>query len=597
MIILGINAYHANASAAIVVDGQLIAAVEEERLNRVKYAAGLPVKAIQYCLDAAGAKFFDVDHIAIPRNPWARMGTKLRFAMRMPQFALERAKVFRRFHGIKDELAAAFEIDPQTIRAQFHRIEHHQAHLASTFFVSPFDHAAVLSADGLGDFASTMWGVGEGSQIRIAGSIAFPHSLGMFYTAMTQYLGFLKFGDEYKVMGLAAYGAPAYLDELRQIVHTEEPIGFRLNLRYFTHHKSGPEMTWKKADETPVIGRLFSPLLEERLGLARRPEQPLEQHHKDFAASMQTHLEDVLLANLNALHKQTKTKALCLAGGVAFNCVANGKILERTPFEQIYVQPAAGDGGLSIGAAFAVNCQILGKPRGFAMEHAFWGPGFETEQIRRAVCNWHSGSGDTEISELDEESLVQATAHHIAQGKVVGWFQGRAEWGPRALGNRSILADPRRAQMKETLNRRIKHREAFRPFAPSILEESTGEYFERTHPSPFMTFAYPVRQTKRAVIPAPTHVDGTARLQTVSRNAHPLYWRLIRTFGNITGVPVLLNTSFNDNEPIVCQPSEALACFERTRMDVLVLGNLLLEKKPLENSSDETPAAVLNNRS
>lgn len=597
MIILGINAYHANASAAIVVDGQLIAAVEEERLNRVKYAAGLPVKAIQYCLQAAGAKFSDVDHIAIPRDPWARMATKLRFAMRMPRFALERAKVFRRFSGIKDELAAAFEIDPQSIRAQFHRIEHHQAHLASTFFVSPFDRAAVLSADGLGDFASTMWGVGEGPQIHVAGSIAFPHSLGMFYTAMTQYLGFLKFGEEYKVMGLAAYGAPAYLDELRRVVHAEEPMGFRLNLRYFTHHKTGPEMTWRKADETPVLGTLYSPLLERRLGHARTPEQPLEQRHKDFAASMQAHLEDVLLANINALHKQTKAKTLCLAGGVAFNCVANGKILERTPFEQIYVQPAAGDGGLSVGAAMAVNCQILGKPRSFVMEHAFWGPGFEPAEIRRAVSNWNSNAEETQISELDEDSLVQATAHHVAQGKIVGWFQGRAEWGPRALGNRSILADPRRAQMKETLNRRIKHREAFRPFAPSILEESTGEYFERTHPSPFMTFAYPVRQAKRAVIPAPTHVDGTARLQTVNRNVHPLYWRLIRAFGNITGVPVLLNTSFNDNEPIVCQPSEALACFERTKMDVLVLGNYLLEKKPLENSSDESPTAVLNNKS
>ncbi|MFZ0416392.1 MAG: carbamoyltransferase [Candidatus Acidiferrales bacterium] len=596
MIILGINAYHANASAAIVVDGQLIAAVEEERLNRVKYAAGLPVKAIQYCLQAAGAKFSEIDHIAIPRNPWARMGTKLRFAMRMPRFALERAKVFRRFTGIKEELARAFELDPQAIRAQFHRIEHHQAHLASTFFVSLFDRAAVLSADGLGDFASTMWGVGEGSQIHVAGSITFPHSLGMFYTAMTQYLGFLKFGDEYKVMGLAAYGAPTHLDELRQIIHAVEPIGFRLNLRYFTHHKNGPEMTWRKADETPVLGRLFSPLLEERLGHARKADQPLEQRHKDFAATMQAHLEDVLLANINALHRQTKAKTLCLAGGVAFNCVANGKILERTPFEQIYVQPAAGDGGLSVGAAFAVNCQILGKPRGFVMDHAFWGPGFEPAEIRQAVSNWRSSSADIQISELDEDTLVQATANHIAQGKVVGWFQGRAEWGPRALGNRSILADPRRTQMKEILNRRIKHREAFRPFAPSVLEESTGEYFERTHPSPFMTFAYPVRPAKRAVIPAPTHVDGTARLQTVNRKTHPLYWRLIRTFGNVTGVPVLLNTSFNDNEPIVCRPEEALACFERTKMDVLVLGNFLFEKKSFENTNEESATAVLDNK-
>ena len=596
MIILGINAYHANASAAIIADGRLLAAVEEERLNRVKYAAGLPVRAIQYCLESAGAKLSEVDHIAIPRNPWARLGTKLRFAVRMPRFALERIKVLSRFAGLKEELAVAFDVDPRSIRAQFHRVEHHQAHLASTFFVSPFDRAAVLSADGLGDFASTMWGVGEGSQIRVDGSIAFPHSLGMFYTAMTQYLGFWKFGDEYKVMGLAAYGSPAYLNDLRDVVRAQNPFGFRLNLRYFTHHKSGPEMTWKKANETPILGRLFSPLLEERLGHTRAPEQPLEQRHKDLAATMQAHLEEILLASVNTLHAQTKAKTLCLAGGVAFNCVANGKILERTPFERVYVQPAAGDGGLSLGAAFAVYHQVLGKPRSFEMAHAFWGPGFTSEEIRKVVSRRDSDFEHVHVTELEEDALVRATAKHIAQGKIVGWYQGRAEWGPRALGNRSILADPRRAQMKETLNRRIKHRETFRPFAPSILEEATGEYFECTHPSPFMTFAYPVRPVKRAVIPAPTHVDGTARLQTVSQKTHPLYWRLIRAFGDFTGVPVLLNTSFNDNEPIVCRPEEALACFERTKMDVLVLGNFLLEKKSQEISREESSAAVLDTR-
>ena len=595
MIVLGINAYHANASAAILVDGRLIAAVEEERLNRVKYAAGLPSRAIQYCLNAAGAKLTDVDHIAVPRDPWARIGTKLRFAIRMPRFAMERAKVAARFGGLKEELGAALEIDPQNIRAQFHRIEHHRAHLASTFFVSPFERAAVLSADGLGDFASTMWGTGEGSNLHITGSVAFPHSLGMFYTAMTQYLGFRKFGEEYKVMGLAAYGSPMHRNEFRDIVQAANPLGVRLNLRYFTHHKSGPEMTWNRSDETPVVGNIISKELEKRFGPARDPEQPIEQHHKDFAASMQLRLEEVMLANVNALHKQTKAKALCLAGGVAFNCIANGKILEQTPFERIYIQPAAGDGGLSIGAAFAVYHEILGKARSFQMDHPFWGPGFETTEIRNAVTMHRSSNSDVQIAELDEEALVRVTAKHISQGKVLGWFQGRAEWGPRALGNRSILADPRRAEMKETLNRRIKHREIFRPFAPSILEEFVGEYFEQTHTSPFMTFAYPVRVSKRTVIPAPTHVDGTARLQTVNREAHPLYWRLLRAFGELTGVPVLLNTSFNDNEPIVCRPQEALACFERTKMDVLVLGNFILEKKSAKKL-DETSAEMLGTR-
>lgn len=597
MIILGINAYHANASAAIVADGRLVAAVEEERLNRVKYAAGFPRLAVQYCLDAAGAKLSEVDHIAIPRDPWARIGTKLRFAMRMPRFAIERAKVAARFGGIREELAAAFEIDPKTVRAQFHRVEHHRAHMASAFFVSPFDRAAVLSADGLGDFASTMWGIGEGARINLTGTVSFPHSLGMFYTAMTQYLGFWKFGDEYKVMGLAAYGSPSYLGEFRDIVSAGRPLGVRLNLRYFTHHKSGPEMTWKEAGETPLLGRLFSHYLENRFGPARQPEDPITDQHKNFAASMQACLEGVLFENINALHQQTGSKNLCLAGGVAFNCVANGKILQKTPFEQIYVQPAAGDGGLSVGAAFAVQHEVLGKPRSFGMEHSFWGPGFSASEIRAAVSRSSAENGATHVAELGEDALLQTTAAHIAQGKIVGWFQGRAEWGPRALGNRSILADPRRAEMKDILNQRIKHREIFRPFAPSILEESVDEYFEQNHPSPFMTFAYPVRTSKRSVIPAPTHVDGTARLQTVSRDTHPLYWRLIRAFRDITRVPVLLNTSFNDNEPIVCSPQEALACFERTKMDVLVLGNFVLEKKPSGTSDDDISAEVLGIKS
>lgn len=594
MIILGINAYHANASAALVVDGRLVAAVEEERLNRVKYAAGFPARAIQYCLEFAGVRITDVDHIALPRNPWARFGTKLRFAIRMPTFAIERARVASRFGGIREELASYFGIDPATIRAQIHRVEHHRAHIASAFFVSPFDRAAVLSADGLGDFASTMWGVGEGSNLQIDGSVAFPHSLGMFYTAMTQYLGFQKFGEEYKVMGLAAYGSPAYLDRFREIVRAEKPLGVRLNLKYFTHHKSGPEMTWGASDQTPMIGQIFSSELERQFGPSRKPEQPIEDRHKDFAASMQGRLEEVFLANVNSLYEKTKAKTLCLAGGVAFNCVANGKILEQTPFEKVYVQPAAGDGGLSVGAAFAVYHEKMGKPRCFQMDHAFWGPGFSATEMR-ALASERLNDGIL-VSEQEEEPLLRATAMHIAEGKIVGWFQGRAEWGPRALGNRSILVDPRRAEMKETLNRRIKHREMFRPFAPSIVDESVGEYFEQTHPSPFMTFAYKVRASKRSVIPAPTHVDGTGRLQTVNRDSHPLYWRLLRAFGDLTGVPVLLNTSFNDNEPIVCRPQEALACFERTKMDVLVLGNFILQKKSAEKSDDEASAEVLRTR-
>lgn len=575
--ILGINAYHANSAAAIVVDGQLIAAVEEERLNRVKYAAGLPVRAIQFCLDRAGLKLAEVEHIAIPRDPYARVGTKLRYAVRMPRFAFDRARVLKQFSGIREELASAFELPPDAIRAQFHRIEHHRAHMASAFFLSPFESAAVLSADGLGDFASSMCAVGEARSLRALGEVAFPHSLGIFYTALTQYVGFWKFGDEYKVMGLAAYGEPEFLDECRRMARRKGPLSFRLGLEYFQHQSQGPEMSWRESDHTPVQGRLFSSHLEKRLGAARRPEEPLTQRHRNIAASMQAALEEVLIGCWNDLAGKNDAKNLCLAGGTAFNCVANGKIFDATPFERVFVQPAAGDAGLSVGAAFAVQHEILGRPREFVMDHAYWGPQFSPSEIRLAIEQ--SVNSKAIPVELDEDALVRETARHIASGKIVGWFQGAAEWGPRALGNRSILADPRRPEMKEILNRRIKHREIFRPFAPSILEEATGEYFTKTHPSPFMTFAYPVRPEKRGVIPAPTHIDNTARLQTVSRVATPLYWKLLRAFGDLTGVPVLLNTSFNDNEPIVCRPEEALDCFCRTQMDVLVLGNFLLEKQ------------------
>jgi carbamoyltransferase len=578
MIILGINAYHANASAAILVDGQLVAAVEEERFNRVKYAAGFPAQAIRYCLAAAGARIEEVDHVAIPRDPWARLGTKLLYAMRMPRFTLARARVARKFAGVKEELAAELETDPKRLRAQFHRVEHHQAHLASAFFVSPFETAAALSADGLGDFASTMWATGEGARVRVHGAITFPHSLGMYYTALTQYLGFCKFGDEFKVMGLAAYGQPAYADEFRRIVRATGGPRFRLGLEYFTHHQSGVDMTWNQTDQTPVIANFFSPHLERRLGPARIADEPVDARHRDVAASMQERLEEVLFAMLTDLHRHTGQKNLCLAGGVAFNCLANGKIFEHTPFENIYVQPAAGDAGLSLGAAYFVVTQILGVPRSFAMREAYWGPAYTREDLRQALEKQAGAGSALGVVEMEESAMLAATAQHLANGRIVGWFQGRAEWGPRALGNRSILADPRRPEMKDILNRRIKHRENFRPFAPAILEENAGEYFQRSHASPFMTFAFPVRPEKRSLIPAPTHVDGTARLQTVNRETNPLFWKLIKRFAELTSVPVLVNTSFNDNEPIVCRPEEAVNCFLRTNMDVLVLGNFVVEK-------------------
>ena len=582
MNILGINAYHGNASAALVCDGTLVAAVEEERFNRVKYAAGFPAEAIRYCLKTGGITLAEVDHVAVPRNPYARLATKLFYALRMPSFARERLRVMSKFTGIPSALAAAFDYDPEKIKAAFHRIEHHQAHLASSYFVSPFEHAALLSADGLGDFASTMWGVGRGAQMEIEGAIAFPHSLGLFYSAVTQYLGFLKFGDEYKVMGLGAYGEPRYVDAFRDVVRFSPdrgPFGFQLGLDYFTHHTIGPEMSWAESDKTPVLGKMFSEALPKKLGApARHPDEPLEQRHRDMAASLQARLEEVYLGMLNKLATKTGAKAVCLAGGVAFNCVANGKIFDATPFEQVYVHPAAGDAGLSVGAAFHVWHQMLGKPRSFVMNHAYWGPEYSAEEVRAAVQTSPVSQNGFSISELPEAELIRRTATIIADGKILGWYQGRAEWGPRALGNRSIVADARRPEMKEILNRRIKHREIFRPFAPSILAEKTAQWFEKAYPSPFMTLAYSVKPEKRDQIPAPTHVDGTGRLQTVTKDANPRYYALISEFERQTGVPVVLNTSFNDNEPIVCRPQEALDCFLRTQMDALVLGNYLITR-------------------
>src|SRR2546427_4886320 len=428
MNILGINAYHGNASAAIVCDGRLIAAVEEERFNRVKYAAGFPAQAIRYCLKEAGLALSDVDHVAVPRNPYARLGTKLFYALRMPSFARERLKVLAKFTGIPEALAAAFDADPKKLAAKFHRIEHHQAHLASAFFVSPFEHAFLLSADGLGDFASTMWGLGIANRMEIDGAIPFPHSLGLFYTAVTQYLGFLKFGDEYKVMGLAAYGQPEQLEAFRDIVRFDSRSngnGFRLGLDYFTHHRTGPEMSWAEADKTPMLGTMFSAELARRLGPVRAPEEPLEQRHRNLAASLQARLEEVYLGMLKKLAERTRLKSVCLAGGVAFNCVANGKIFEATPFEQVYVQPAAGDGGLSVGAAFIVWHQVLGQPRSFVMDHAYWGPEYSHQEICRAVDSSGLAQKGCVVRELQEEELMRRAAAIIAEGKILGWFQGR----------------------------------------------------------------------------------------------------------------------------------------------------------------------------
>jgi len=582
MIILGLNAYHGDSSACIVIDGQLVAAVEEERFRRIKHWAGFPREAIKYCLKEANVKVEDIDHIAVNRKPTAHLLRKALFALgKHPSLNLikDRFRNATRIRDIREVLAEELGIEVARLKAQVHYVEHHIAHLASAFFVSPFDKAVVVSVDGFGDFVGAMWGIGEGEKIEVRDRIFFPHSLGLFYLSMTQFLGFPKYGDEYKVMGLASYGEPVYLDRMRQIVHLDRKGRFKLNLDYFIHHSKGVTMTWENGE--PGIETVYSPLMEGLLGPARDEKDPITEAHENIASSMQAMYEEAFFNLLNYVYEETKIPILCLAGGCAMNSVANGKVFDNTPFQEVYIQAAAGDAGGALGAAYYVWHQVLNRPRGFVMEHVYWGPEFSDEEVGK-ILKLRSGELDKSgcrVEKIESKDLLcKRTAREIADGKVVGWFQGRMEWGPRALGNRSIVVDPRREEMKDVLNARIKRREPFRPFAPSVLLEKTGEYFEKSYPDPFMIKVYPVRPEKRAVIPAVTHIDGTGRLQTVRRQDNPLYWQLIKEFETLTGVPVVLNTSFNENEPIVCNPKEALDCFSRTKMDVLVLNNYFLSR-------------------
>ncbi len=579
MNILGINAYHGDVSAVLVRDGELVAAVEEERFRRIKHWAGFPSRAIRSCLEMGGVDAQDIDHFAISRDPKAHQWRKLRYAFqRRPGLELvtDRFRNRSKLASLPEKLASELELPRERVRERMHWVEHHPAHLASAFFVSPFEEAAVCAIDGFGDFVSTSMARGRGSTLEILDRTFFPHSLGLLYLALTQYLGFSKYGDEYKVMGLAPYGEPAFVAELGGLV-TLLPRGqFELSLPYFKHWSEGVQMTWDEGE--PAIGPVFTEELEKLLGPARRSDEPLTDRHEAIAASLQVVFEDAAFHVLEALYEKTREKSLCLAGGCAMNSVANGKIRSRTPFEEVYIQPAAGDNGTALGAAYYVWHEILGEPRTFAMNHGYWGPSFDTAPSDRP---WRK---------LEESELLDWTADRIAEGKIVGWFQGRMEWGARALGNRSIVADPRRSDMRAILNEKIKLREKFRPFAPSILEERLHDYFEGATLDPFMVQVYPVRAEKRSEIPAVTHVDGSGRLQTVSRESNPLFWELIRAFERKTGCPVLLNTSFNENEPIVHRPEEALDCFLRTDMDVLVIGDRALEKQDVTETHEEAQA-------
>ena len=571
--ILGLNAYHGDAAAALVIDGELVAAVEEERFTRIKHCAGFPGQAAAWCLAEAGIGPPELDHIAVSRDSRANAGHKLWWVARHGangRYLKARLANAARVRNVGATFGQALGVEPDALRAQMHHVEHHQAHVASAFFVSPFEDAAVLSVDGFGDFTSMMLAHGEGPSFRVLDRVRFPHSLGMFYTALTQWLGFPKYGEEGKVMGLASYGDPCLLDQMRELVRLDGDL-FRLGLEYFTH-EAGVDMTW--SEQTPTIGRLFSDRVIDAFGPPREPHAEITAQHENVAASLQVMLEEAYLHAVRTLWERTHIPNLCIAGGVALNAIANGRVLPETPFEELFVQPAAGDAGTAVGAAYWVWNQRLGHPRSFVMEHAYTGPAYSEERCAAAAA----GAG-LESEWLDDDALFAEIAERIARGEIIGWFQGRMEFGPRALGNRSILVDPRRAEMKDVLNARVKHREPFRPFAPTILAEATREWYEQSEPSPFMLLVYRTRAEKRELIPAVNHVDDTGRLQTLERHVNPRYWRLIKEFETLTGVPVVLNTSFNESEPIVMTPEDAVETFTKTDMDVLVLGNHVIRRE------------------
>jgi len=586
MKILGLNAYHGDSAACLIVDGKLVAAAEEERFRRIKHWAGLPTKAIDYCLSEGRLSLGEIDHVAVNRKPgvnnWRRLGFVLTHWPH-PKLMSQKIKNIRSAASVKETLDAKYGVE---LKAQVHHVEHHLAHLASAFLVSGFNEAACLSIDGFGDFASTALGFGQGNEVKIDNRIYFPHSLGIFYSALTQFIGFPYYGEEYKVMDLAPYGEPTFLEPLREVVRIQPDGTFRLNLKYFRHHTDNVSYTWQ--DCAPEVGPLYRNELVDLLGAPRKPDEPLEQKHKDIARSVQTIYEKAFFTLLQALHKQHPSDNLALPGGCAMNPVANGKVYRRTPFKKMYLPAAAGDAGGAIGAAMFVQTQLTNNQSPITNNSsrpcldAYLGPESTEEEIH-ALIDWKrkeiADAGCTISVITMEEDLLGKTAQAIVDGKIVGWFQGRMEWGPRALGNRSILADPRRADIKDILNAKIKRRESFRPFAPSILREAVSEWFEQEDDVPFMTEVFPIRAKHRELIPAVTHVDGTGRLQTVHKETNPRYHALISEFCRLTSVPILLNASLSEDELIVCYPEEALDCFLRTKMDVLVLGSFWIERE------------------
>src|SRR5579871_3833085 len=581
MLVLGLNMFHADASAAIVVDGKVQFAVAEERLNRHKHFAGFPALAVKACLDAIGARITDVDHVAVGQDSDANLAKKVRYALSNPAKVLNFIRLRQRKEVMRDVralLANSLDVDASRLKFSEHHLEHHIAHIASAYYCSPWDKSAGFSYDGSGDFVSTMTARCVGNDIHVLDRVFLPHSLGSLYTMICEFIGYSKYGDEGKVMGLAPYGRDTFCKQIDQLVSVQDG-GFRLDLSYFKPLGSNQGMQ-VLPDGTVRLARHFSDRMEKLFGEPRKPHTEITQRDMDLAFALQHRFEEVFFHLLNGLHASVPSENVAMAGGCALNSVANGKIFDRTPFRRTYIQPAAGDEGLAIGAGLHTYHSVLKHSTRKELKSSYLGPEFSGSRIQSALK-----SAGVSFRQLHKQELLDAAAAHIAEGSVVGWFQGRMEWGPRALGNRSILAHPGLPDMKDVLNARIKHREWFRPFAPSILAEYQHEYFENDHPSPFMLHVYKIRPEKRKALCAVNHVDDTGRLQTVSRDENEMYYDLISAFHRRTGIPVVLNTSFNENEPIVCTPEEAIDCFQRTRMDALAIGPFLAVKADSEKTS------------
>jgi len=588
MLILGLNMFHADASAAIVLDGEIKFAIAEERLNRHKHFGGFPALAVKACLDAVGAKIADIEHVAVGQDSDAHLAKKVQYALANPVKILNFIRLRQRKEAMRDVrslLAKALDVDSAQLRFQEHHLEHHIAHIASAYYCSPWEEAAGFSYDGSGDFVSTMMARCEGNEIEVLDRVFLPHSLGSVYTMICEFIGYSQYGDEGKVMGLAPYGKDSYRGEIGKIVAPTNG-GFELDLSYFKPLGSNQGMQVLD-DGTVNLARHFSDRMEKLFGEPRRPHSEITQRDMDLAFALQQRFEEIFFHLLNQLHRRVPCEDLAMAGGCALNSVANGKLFDVTPFRRTYIQPAAGDEGLAIGAALHTYHSVLKQPRRHELKNSYLGPEFSDSRIQSALQ-----SAGVKYRKLDRAALLDATAEQIAAGNVIGWFQGRMEWGPRALGNRSIVAHPGLANMKDVLNARIKHREWFRPFAPSIMADHQHEYFEHDHPSPFMLHVYKIRPEKRKELCAVNHVDDTGRLQSVTREENPMYYDLISAFHRKTAIPVILNTSFNENEPIVCTPEEAIDCFQRTRMDVLVIGPFLIAK-PSGNAESSTATSVL----